>query len=404
MAIQSYDYVRSSAIDYMHGVLLGISKLLINLWIGSTHSKEKFSISAYVDVIDERLTKIKPPSFITRIPRTLSNHFKYWKASELRAWMLYYSLPILLDILPPSYFVHYAAFVQGIYLLCTECITRQDLIKSNQLLSYFVHMFSSLYGERYLTLNMHSLIHLPQCVEDLGPLWVYSCFPFEDANGTLLELFHGTQNVEMQIISSINIVQNMPKLISSVTGSKHREFVERLQHNSRPCKAAPGSTAGYVPIGSGCKVTLTQDIYSKLVSEISFPPASVFSYKRVSLSGSVLCSSMYSRVYMRNTYTVKYYDVENKKPGFGTIWYFVLAKKCDCKDCICQCDSALCAVMFKHAEMKESIVDAHFLNIQAPHIKVTRKTNSIVVVNVDKIVTLVLMVMNKCSICVKFQI
>ena len=45
MTIQSYDYVKSSAIDYMHGVLRSVSKLLINLWIGSAHSKEKFSIS-----------------------------------------------------------------------------------------------------------------------------------------------------------------------------------------------------------------------------------------------------------------------------------------------------------------------------------------------------------------------
>ena len=76
MTIQSYDYVKSSAIDYMNGVLLGVSKLLINMWIESTHSKEKFAISSYVEIIDERLLQIKP-SFTTRIPRKLSNHFKY---------------------------------------------------------------------------------------------------------------------------------------------------------------------------------------------------------------------------------------------------------------------------------------------------------------------------------------
>ena len=31
MTIKLYDYVKSSAIDYMHGVLLGVSKLLINM-------------------------------------------------------------------------------------------------------------------------------------------------------------------------------------------------------------------------------------------------------------------------------------------------------------------------------------------------------------------------------------
>ena len=131
MTIQSYDYVKSSAIDYMHGVLRSVSKLLINLWIGSAHSKEKFSISSYVEIIDERLLQIEP-SFTSRIPRTLSNHFKYWKASELRTWLFYYSLPILLEILPPELYIHYAAFVEGICLLCTECVTQNALTKSYQ--------------------------------------------------------------------------------------------------------------------------------------------------------------------------------------------------------------------------------------------------------------------------------
>ena len=101
-------------------------------------------------------------------------------------------------------------------------------------------MFPSLYGEQHLTLNMHSLIHLPQCVADLGSLRVYSCFSFEDANGTLLELFRGAQNVEMQIISRINIAQSMQSLLSSVTGSKYKDFVERRQPNTRQWKGGIG--------------------------------------------------------------------------------------------------------------------------------------------------------------------
>ena len=114
---------------------------------------------------------------------------------------------------------------------------------------------------------MHSLIHLPQCVADLGPLWVYSCLLFEDANGTLLELFNGTQNVEMQIKSSINIVQSMPSLLSSVTGSKYKDFVERLQPNTRKWK---GVSESIFKQYSTCDITLSQAVYSKLVSEMDF--------------------------------------------------------------------------------------------------------------------------------------
>ena len=50
--------------------------------------------------------------------------------------------------------------------------------------------FVNLYvGERYMSANVHGLLHLPQCVQKLGPLWYHSCFQFESANGELLGVF-----------------------------------------------------------------------------------------------------------------------------------------------------------------------------------------------------------------------
>ena len=54
-------------------------------------------------------------------------------------------------------------------------------------------------GDRYMTATVHSLLHLPQSVLYLGPLWSHSCFPFEAANGDLLKLFHGSQGIEKQV-------------------------------------------------------------------------------------------------------------------------------------------------------------------------------------------------------------
>ncbi len=54
-------------------------------------------------------------------------------------------------------------------------------------------------GGRYMTANFHSLLHLPEVVRNLGPLWAHSCFPFEAANGELLTFFHGSQGIEKQV-------------------------------------------------------------------------------------------------------------------------------------------------------------------------------------------------------------
>lgn len=50
-----------------------------------------------------------------------------------------------------------------------------------------------------MSANLHGLLHFPEVVSDLGPLWAHSCFPFESANGELLNLFHGSQSVEKQV-------------------------------------------------------------------------------------------------------------------------------------------------------------------------------------------------------------
>lgn len=45
-------------------------------------------------------------------------------------------------------------------------------------------------GECYIAMSsnayVHGLLHLPEVITKLGPLWAHSCFPFEAANGNLL--------------------------------------------------------------------------------------------------------------------------------------------------------------------------------------------------------------------------
>ena len=67
------------------------------------------------------------------------------------------------------------------------------------MINTFCQQFEILYGKRYMSANVHLLLHLPNTVHQLGPLWVYSCFYFEGENGTLKSLVHGTQHTEKQV-------------------------------------------------------------------------------------------------------------------------------------------------------------------------------------------------------------
>ncbi len=55
-------------------------------------------------------------------------------------------------------------------------------------------------GENGCTMNVHMLKHIPQCVQNWGPLWAYSCFSFESINGHLKKHFHGTRCMNAQVL------------------------------------------------------------------------------------------------------------------------------------------------------------------------------------------------------------
>ena len=66
--IRSYDLVNEVGIDYMHGVMLGVTKLMLKLWFSNEHKKESFSVHDRLNLFDSRLVDIKPTVEITRPP------------------------------------------------------------------------------------------------------------------------------------------------------------------------------------------------------------------------------------------------------------------------------------------------------------------------------------------------
>ncbi|XP_070522164.1 uncharacterized protein [Cardiocondyla obscurior] len=195
------DFINGTAIDYMHCIFSGVVKKLLYFWLDSNFSNEPFSLRAISSVVDSRLTCIKPPKFVHRMPRTVLD-LCHWKASELKMWFFYYSVPILEKIMNPIYFRHYLLLVNGISLLNSSCITVKNIEDAERLLHEFVRECPTLYGIQFCSINVHQILHLPDCVKRLGPLWIYSCFPYEDINGKILKLVHGTTHIESQIASA----------------------------------------------------------------------------------------------------------------------------------------------------------------------------------------------------------
>ena len=76
--LEGFDVIAGMPVDYMHGVLLGVVKMMLSLWLDKKHKKESFYIGNQMDQLNARLGECKPPDFISRLPRNLNDR-KYWK-------------------------------------------------------------------------------------------------------------------------------------------------------------------------------------------------------------------------------------------------------------------------------------------------------------------------------------
>lgn len=84
--LKYHDMIEGTGIDYMHCVRLGICKRLLSHWFDSGEKIAEYQISSRISEVDARLSSIKPPHNISRVPRSIEHHRKYFKASELRSF------------------------------------------------------------------------------------------------------------------------------------------------------------------------------------------------------------------------------------------------------------------------------------------------------------------------------
>ena len=65
MFIPGFDIIKGIAVDYMHCVLLGVTKTLMTLWFDKSHTAEFWNISKRVEEVDRHLLNITPPNCIS---------------------------------------------------------------------------------------------------------------------------------------------------------------------------------------------------------------------------------------------------------------------------------------------------------------------------------------------------
>lgn len=306
--IPLFDSASSFVNDYMHATLLGVARMLFNLWFDGSSNKKPYYIKKLQKAeIDRAIKEIAPPNFIIRTPRQLKDR-KYWKASEIRDFLLFYFPLLLKDKLPSKYYKHFLLLVYGTRILLQDKIHVDDISTAESLLSLFALNVMELYGLEKCSFNVHQLTHMARQVRLWGPLWAWSAFTFEDGIGYFKKMNHGPNKVDMEIVNTLKIF--------------NAYYVLKDKLNIRTFDAE--LTSQEKLLGKSIKYQLnTHEIEALLglnVSQESYilPGNSIYCFNRATVGGKTFTSKLYSRQKKRKNCVVCW----DNKSKFGVIQFF----------------------------------------------------------------------------------
>lgn len=164
--------------------------------------------------ISDRLVEIKDsiPVEFARKTRGLDELSRY-KATELRLLLLYI-LPIVLceGNFPEEIRDHFLLLHCAIRMLSNpDLVQNIDNIEwARKRLIDFVSSCSSLYGDQFISSNIHNLIHLADEVIRFGALLIFSCFPFENRLQKLVKLVRPCRNPLPQLANRLLEMRGNP--------------------------------------------------------------------------------------------------------------------------------------------------------------------------------------------------
>jgi len=234
-----FDCVTNFPLDYMHLVCLGITRrLLVALKDGNRLCKLSGNL---INQLSEKLIQFKSaiPSEFVRRPRSM-NELKRWKATEFRQFLLYTGPVALKGILSKEAYAHFLTLSIGVSLLLDEdkLCDANCISYASQLLKYFVSKSPEIYGQGFVSYNVHSLTHLHNDVQHYQcSLDNISCFPFENFLQILKKFVRGTQNPLSQVVKRVTELENLNVTITkkelntkATTNERDRWFLMKNGH------------------------------------------------------------------------------------------------------------------------------------------------------------------------------
>lgn len=142
--------------DSLHLIDLGIMKRCLIGWRDGSFGNYRTKRSARdTEKVTNFLIRCKMPAEIHRAVRGL-DCLSFWKGLEFRTFLYYLGIVVLKKVLSADVYEHFL----GLFCAVTICSSEKYcnyLELAETLLQHYVEYFGDIYGEEYVTSNIHNL-------------------------------------------------------------------------------------------------------------------------------------------------------------------------------------------------------------------------------------------------------
>ncbi|XP_046392434.1 uncharacterized protein LOC124160594 [Ischnura elegans] len=300
MHLSNFNFECSVVVDYMHNILLGTTKHHMELLLASER-KDKFWVGMndrmgmehLKCIIDKRISRLQSNSSVIRDPRPLTD-IATWRASEWRAWLLFYMFPSLQDLLKEKHLRHLAMLSSSTYILLKKSITSEEINAAHKLLMLYSFYFQKYFGPEEMRYNVHLLSHVAEGVQNFGPLWTHNAFMYEAQNRYLRKLSKCPSSIILEMAKKFIVFRSLPQLQSKLVKSKKTiEFCSEIENSSR-LKKCLQSEDGFVLLGGGDLCALTEDEQT-ILTEYANVSQYYKCYQRILCGSTKYCTAVYSK-------------------------------------------------------------------------------------------------------------
>lgn len=267
------DLIQSFSIDSMHGIALGITKHIIEIWIGKKaipkppFNNYKIKKKKNREILNQRILKLKPPTFVHRKPRSIYEVSNF-KASELFNFLWFYLRYSITGLLPTKVVKHFEKLSAATYMLYRDSLSLSEVKSACDLLTEFANEFEDIYGAGAITLNIHLLRHYYDMIIACGPLWAYTVFGFEAENGVLTKYVCGKTDVLLQIASKYTTSRMHDNGASKVVSPETNSTKPNSPELSYPTNISVKME--YVNVLNKAKIVLSADKTLKVWKRLKF--------------------------------------------------------------------------------------------------------------------------------------